>query len=284
MGVISLLVCNNMQSYGETPPQYNEPGYHAHQPQPTQQQTQINSAVYSDRQKSSGNVVVILTQILLCVCGCCCVSMAILLLGNFFFWTGSVPTVDTESYDANSFDIPNATESYTLSINIPFEGYTYYNDYYYLGATQLRMCLTNPDLTGTAQAFVPYEDFETDTFLDIPYCGGNSSPQNMPGLTICANYTVYVEIDNSNGSYFPLNSQLEVYYDDCSSSDECRCPFFLLYTFLYLIVIFLSVGFTIACVGCYCCCAVLCCGSLGIVTVIDMSNRSKRKAEMVALL
>jgi len=254
----------------DPPPQYN-----------VVDSTPVSGTYYSHQpvtvQKARANPMVVCLQICFSCCAClfllCAVTFGVSAL--VFQGLGNV-TVDTSSYNENTYDIPfqrpyqvNGIISADGTFNMTIEAGYVLED---LG--KMRMCLDGPiNLSGEAQAMVPPGDFRYDDIFSIDMCSGDSAIAE-DGLALCSTADIYATVYGRAGTEFTL----KLFYDYCHTDYEtCYCDYFVIYLSYFLIVIF-SVVVSVVCACCTCCCSSCCMFACCTVTVVDSQSRKNVEA------
>ena len=253
------------------------PSYSQEAQEPQAQSYDRNTTVFYENSPKAPkrNPIVLILQGTFCTCGAIFLLIAImfgistLTIGDSF----SDFDVDTSVYDANKYDIPfqrlysvngTATEA---GFFLTLEASTVAED-----LSKMRMCFRRSNATGVAQAIIPYTEYEYDGAFEIQECIGATALM-QGGVGMCTTGDIYVAVYGDNEPF-----TLEVYYDYCHSDvEDCYCDYVGIY-FLLLLVFLFSFGIVLVCICCSCCNTCCCCCLFGLVTFIDMANRSRPEA------
>lgn len=258
--------------------------HHEHHDNPPNYSGGTSQPYMADPRPPKRNPAIVVTQIILGCCGCCCLLLLIGFLITSLTMNVTVD-IDTSDYDDNSHDvywdtalsISGSVGNFRSNISLVPE------DIPSGVLSKMRICFQSrgADVTGIAQAIIPYSEWASATYYDIPDCTGLTAASSN-GIPLCGYATVYVDVD-STSSGVDSDYTLDVFLSECNTNlEDCVCDYALDYLFLFLIVL-VSVGMTIVCCCCACCCVVCCWGTCAVVTFVDESKRRKR-SELVPVL
>jgi len=272
-----------LQQPGTYAPQAT-PVYYGEQTEPRQQQQQQHHHhEHQHSSKAPRNPLVVTLQCIFCGCGILFLvigmtfGISALTFGSAF----SDADVDTSEYEANSYSIP-FQQSYTVNgtakpegIFLTLEAAAMVDD-----LSKMRLCFsktaTGSNVTGVAQAIIPYTSYEYDGAYDIQKCVGFSAAGDG-GVGMCSTGEIYVAVYGNNEAF-----TLDIYYDYCHTDiEDCYCDYVVIYLIVLMVFLF-SVGVTICCFCCACCNTCCCWGLCALTTVIDASSR--RRAEVRPLV
>jgi len=263
--------------YSQQEVQQQQPAY-SHQPTTVYYENASTDHSHHSSKAPRSPLVVIL-QCSFCVCGIiflligCSFGISALTFGSAF----TDVSVDTSAYDSNSYMIP-FQQSYTVNGTATSEGalFTLEAAAMVEDLSKMRMCFskssTGSNVTGVAQAIIPYSDYQYDGAYEIQKCIGISAAGDG-GVGMCSTGDIYVAVYGNNEPF-----TLDIFYDYCHTDiEDCYCDYVAIYLIIIMVFLF-SVGVTICCFCCACCNTCCCWGLCALTTLIDSANRSRAEA------